>query len=183
MTLFDDPEPRAVFSDCGRFRYRLHRQLRQPTIDGWQRRVLFVMTNPSIADHEKPDPTTTRCIGFATALEASDLDIGNPFGLIATKSADLEKACKKAVDPLREVIGPENDKHLAAMASRAHIIIVAWGKRGTLLGRDRAVYDLLCRASDPRRIQALRLAEKTGIPEHPLYLPGSLRPVPWKGPR
>lgn len=133
LSLFD-PEPHAVFSDCGRFRYRLHRQLRTPTREGSERRVLFVMTNPSVAGHEMDDPTARRCIGFANALGASDLDVGNHFDLIATDSADLEKACKQALDPLREVIGPDNDQHLAAMASRARAKL--WSRNSTGRGLD-----------------------------------------------
>lgn len=55
-------------------------------------------------------------------------------------------------------------------------VVCGWGVKGELLQRGAAVRALLRGASIP--LHYLRLTQG-GHPEHPLYLPGALTPVPW----
>ena len=53
------PPRTAVLSEDGVYRYRLTIPIAErPTLAG---RMLFVMLNPSTADAEQDDPTTTAC--------------------------------------------------------------------------------------------------------------------------
>lgn len=149
----------AVISPCGLYRYRLGRRWGDgPT-------VMFLMLNPSRADAEKPDPTMTRCVGFAKAWGFGGLAIGNLFALRSTDPKELYRAD----DP----IGPENDDHLRAMAAEAGLIVGAWGNHGSLMGRYAAVREMF------PSMKILRLTS-IGHPSHPLYLPANLTPIDWE---
>lgn len=145
----------AVISDCGLYRYRLDRRW------GEGRPVAFVMLNPSTADGTQDDPTIRRCVGFARRLGAGALVVGNLYAWRATKPDDLWGA--------KDPIGPDNDRHLAAIAAEASDVIAAWGSHPTAHGRERPVADLQLAAMGRMPLWALRIT-KTGSPGHPLYI-------------
>lgn len=149
----------AVLSPCRTYRYRLTRC--------WQphgKQLAFIMLNPSTADEMVDDPTIRRCIGFAHRLGFASLTVGNLFAYRATDPADLRRA--------ENPIGPDNDRHLLAIADDAEMVICAWGAHGAHMGRGQAVRSLL-------RAPLWCLSRtKAGEPTHPLYLPGDLEPVP-----
>lgn len=58
--------------DC--YRYRLSR-----TWDKIQPHVLWVMMNPSVADHDGDDPTVAKCGRLARAWGYGDIYVGNTF--------------------------------------------------------------------------------------------------------
>jgi hypothetical protein len=149
----------AVFSPCCRYRYALWRQWGDSPDY-----AAVVGLNPSSADATADDPTIRRCIAFARDWGYGGLCMINLFAFRATRPAAL----LSAADP----VGPENDQWLRFCCATAGVIVAAWGRRGSLLGRDQAVRRLL------PPLQVLRLG-KTASPTHPLYLPGSLRPIPW----
>ena len=155
----------AVLSPCGLYRYRLWRAW------GTGPRCVFVCLNPSVADANQDDPTLRRLVGFARGWGHGRLDVVNLFGFRATKPRD----CFKAPDP----VGPDNDLHVAEAVRGAALVVVAWGANGHIRGRDREVLALLERESVVPH--ALRILA-SGQPEHPLYLPGSLRPQPYARP-
>ena len=72
----------AVFSDDMVYRYRLWR-----TWDPDLPTCLFIMLNPSTADHEQNDPTIRRCLDFAKQWGYGQLLVGNLFALRATDPA------------------------------------------------------------------------------------------------
>lgn len=149
----------AAFSPCRRYRYALWRQ--------WGDSADYaavVGLNPSTADATTDDPTIRRCIAFARHWGYGGLCMVNLFAFRATRP----DALLSPTDP----VGPENDQWLRFCCATAGVIVAAWGRRGGLLGRDQAVRELL------PPLQVLRLG-KTASPLHPLYLPGSLRPIPW----
>jgi hypothetical protein len=155
----------ATLSDCGRYRYGLGRAW------GPGGRVLFVMLNPSTAAHTADDPTLRRCLGFARAWEFGSLEVVNLFALRATDP----RALLDAADPA----GMENDRHLAMALARASLVVAAWGanvSKPTLRARrDVVVNALYVLGAKPHALRVL----PSGEPEHPLYLPKHLRPVPW----
>lgn len=142
----------AVFSPCGRYRYRLSREF--IVGDG---SVLFIMLNPSTADAERDDPSVRRCLGFARRWGFKELLVGNLFAWRATMPRELRRA--------NEPIGPDNDLHLAEMAWQANVIIAAWGTHGAYQGRDKEVARLLRK----HWVEHLGLTAG-GQPRHPLYL-------------
>ena len=130
---------------------------------GWKY-VQFICLNPSTADETKDDPTIRRCIAFAKSWGYGALCMTNLFAFRAT-------------DPRRMMghpnpVGCENDKWLVQISRTAGLIVAAWGTKGQFLGRDREVLKLL------DDLHYLRKT-KDGFPEHPLYLPQTLNPIPW----
>lgn len=164
----------AVISPCGLYRYRLDRPL--SSLTAGRGVVAFIMLNPSTADAEQDDPTIRRCLGFAWSLRAERLVVGNLFAFRATDPRKLTTYAGCA-DP----VGPDNDRHLAEIVAEADTVIAAWGSASKVhnLVKVRApvVRSIVEAAGKP--LHVLRLTRATGAPEHPLYLPGDLRPVPW----
>lgn len=168
----------AVFSPCGRYRYTLSRGPFTgllPT-ESAGRTVLFLMLNPSTADAREDDPTIRRCISFAKLWRFEHLTVGNLFAWRATDPAEL-RTCPAPV-------GAANSWHLEELMTEAHLVVAAWGAASkvppTLIGpRVRAVRELAEKAGKP--LHCIRRT-KGGQPEHPLYLPGDLTPVPWSPP-
>lgn len=153
------PPGGAVFSPCGRYRYRLWRR--------WApggECILWVMLNPSTACATEDDPTIRRCVGFAKAWGAHAMEVVNLFAWRATDPRELVRP----EDP----VGPANDEHILLASARASRTIVAWGADPFAVRRAKAVLE---RLSAP---QALALT-KSGAPRHPLYLRRDLVPRPY----
>ena len=154
----------ASFSPCRTYRYALWRNWGGllPGANGY---AMFVGLNPSTADETEDDPTIRRCIGFAKAWGYAGLCMTNLFAFRATDP----RVMKAATDP----VGEDNDWTLQITAETAGVVVAAWGAHGTHMGRADAVRRML------PSLHYLRLT-KDGHPGHPLYLPASLRPVPWQ---
>ena len=142
----------ATISDCGKFRYDLVREW-----DPGFPVVLFVMLNPSTADHEKDDPTVRRCLGFAKDWGFGTLVVCNLFAFRATDPRKL----RDQWDP----VGPANDRAIVAHAEMADEIVCAWGNNGSLWEQSASVKELLSSLS----VKCLGLT-KNGQPKHPLRL-------------
>lgn len=189
----------AVLSDDGVYRYSLSRSLdhlgAHETVasDGTpRRRCLFIMLNPSTADALKNDPTVEKCVKLARSARVMRgpglagsvsgvwevdvkghhvLDIGNLFAFRATSPIELRSASCRP-------IGPDNDRHLRELVARAHTVVLAWGKHGSLFGRDQEVLALL----EGKAVHCIR-ENMDGSPVHPLYQRDDSSFVPWVGKR
>src|SRR5258705_129238 len=107
----------AIISNCGTYRYRLERVLGpQP------KTCMFIMLNPSTADHVINDLTIKRCLGFAAACGCGRLLVGNLFAYRTTYPAEL----RRAVQPE----GSYNSRHLKKMCVESDLVIAAWGEDG-----------------------------------------------------
>ncbi|MBU8540210.1 DUF1643 domain-containing protein [Falsiroseomonas tokyonensis] len=148
--------------DC--YRYRLGRRW------GEGPSVLFIMMNPSTASAEADDATIAKVTKFAKRWGFGGLLIGNVHAYRCTDQTRLVEAS----DP----IGPDNDRHLRAMAAEAIQIVMAYGnpKIVPLRQRGPAVARMLIR--DGHELRALRVSA-AGVPWHPLYLPDDTIPKPW----
>ena len=151
MSAFDT----AVFSEDRRYRYLLRRR-----VGDSEKRVLFVMLNPSQADEERNDPTIRRCIGFARGWGFGVLEVVNLFAFMSTNP----KVLLEAEDP----VGSGNDGAIRTAMQSADFIVLAWGNNG-LLHEKRAteVTAMVRKAAQP---YCLGLTVK-GAPKHPLRLP------------
>lgn len=152
----------AEFSACRIWRYQLWRR--------WDEALPMMNViglNPSTADETKDDPTIRRCIGFARDWGFGSLYMTNLFAYSAT----LPKDMKKATAPT----GPENDQWIIKTAEMSGLVIAAWGRDGGFRERDRIVCHLLA----GHNLRCFRISEKTGRPEHPLYLPSELKTIPY----
>ena len=162
LKAFDEIHRDADISACTRYRYTLKRWW---NLDGpW---ATWIMLNPSTADASIDDRTIRKCTHYSKAIGMSGFTVVNLYAWRATDPDEL-KACE---DP----IGPENNWWIKTciLASKGPII-AAWGTAGGT--RADAVLKMLA----PREVQCLKIT-KDGHPQHPLYLPNSCRPIPWKG--
>jgi hypothetical protein len=125
---------------------------------------MFVGLNPSTADEVADDPTIRRCIRFAKEWGYSGLCMANLFAYRATDPREM----LAATDP----IGAENDRYLLEYAAGANLVIAAWGNHGNHGNRHTAVKQIL------PSLYCLKVT-RTGMPGHPLYLPQTLKPIPF----
>jgi hypothetical protein len=159
----------ARLSRCGAYRYHLWREW-----DSEKPRMLLIMLNPSLADHQRDDHTITKSIAIARNLGYGRLDVGNLAAFRSPHPAQL----KRAADP----VGPGNDRHLARMLSEADFVVCAWGANAEALpGRVPAVARLVRRAGVAT--YALKLTND-GHPSHPLargkgFIPITVQPIPF----
>lgn len=153
----------AVFSPCERYRYTLER-----IWDEGKPFANFICLNPSTATATKDDPTNRRCRGFAWDWGMGGMITTNVFGWRSTDPKGLK-------DP-EEPVGADNDRWIMEIASRAGVVVVAWGNHARLNSRSRDVARLLLDGG----IAATALAVNgSGEPKHPLYLSAELRPQPF----
>ena len=112
---------KAIISDCGKYRYELHREW-----DISKGKVLFIMLNPSTADGLNNDLTTIRCINFAKKWGYGGIMIGNIYPFRAKRPKDLKKwvrDCKHS----KRFQNWINYRHIMSMVEQADIIVCAWG--------------------------------------------------------
>lgn len=154
----------AEVSDCERYRYTLERAWASDP-----RYLLWVMLNPSTADAYKDDPTIRRCVGFAKAMGYTGILVGNLYALRSPNP----KALRRPPGWI-DVVGPENNRWLRKLASRAERVICAWGQPGPDANRWQDVRALLL----PHMTYAMGFT-KGGHPRHPLMLPNATKAEAW----
>lgn len=169
-------EPNAIISACGKYRYKLTRQ-----VGPGNRTATFIMLNPSTADASNDDPTIRRCIGFARQWGCGRLLVLNLFAVRATDPVDM----KKADDP----VGPDNkewfdcslrDLGKPFAAYGLGPVVCGWGVHGSYMDQDLTVLGWLeALGMEPR---ALGIT-KEGHPKHPLYLSSASALIPFAGRR
>lgn len=160
----------CILSDCGTYRYRLWRE--------WDRTrptLVFLMLNPSTADHLADDQTIARCTTRAVGGKFGRLDVVNLFPLRATDPDEL-LTHPDPVGPMRGSI-TANGVILDAI-DQAHTVICAWGAHAAAGPRAAEVMRLLGMAGMRNRLYHLGL-NKDGSPKHPLYIAASTRPKPF----
>ncbi|ARR57253.1 hypothetical protein HY78_18905 [Rhizorhabdus wittichii DC-6] len=160
----------AIISPCGQYRYRLDR-------DGpGHGATAIIMVNPSTADAENDDATIRKLRGFGARHGWGRLIVGNLF---AFRSTDV-RALATAPDP----IGHDNGYRLAEIFLDADRVIFAWGPTSKLPSRLRDRWREVDRLARAMHTEPMSLGEpaKDGHPCHPLMLPYSRQPQPWRRP-
>ena len=127
----------------------------------------IVGANPSTADADKDDATSTKLVRFVRDWGYPGYDL---FNVGAGRATD-PKDWRAMADPF----GPDNDFYLS-MAAQYPLIVVAWGNIPTPAEAARAVatlrsYDcvLWCLGTNAN-----------GSPKHPLYVPYDTPLRPWR---
>ena len=143
------------FNPSRSHRYTLFRYWAEPT-----RYCAFIGMNPSGADESQLDRTVNRCCEFAKRWGYPSLYMLNAFGLRATNPKELYESA----DP----VGPENDRWIAEIASRADRVVVAWGTPGSHLGRAEQVEAILRKVCRTEKVLCFG-RNQNGTPVHPLY--------------
>jgi len=128
--------------------------------------MCFLMLNPSTADEVKNDPTVERCERRARATTGvGGLEVINIFAYCATDPEEM----KAQPDP----VGPDNDKHILEAATKAQMVICAWGKHGQHMNRGRQVAEMLAKSGI--EMYCLKV-NCDGFPAHPLYIGYDVKP-------
>lgn len=159
----------AVISPCGRYRYRLERDV----MPYRGHVVAFFGVNPSTADALAEDATTRKWAGFCRKNGWRRYIAGNPFAFRATNVKELAGMS----DPM----GPDNFRHIMQIIADADILVPCWGSRNKipkelhhhLLRLKRVILD----SGKPVRIFGLT---KSGDPMHPLMLGYDTPLVEWR---
>lgn len=149
-------EKGAYISEDLQHRYRLWR-----IWDKDKPSVMFIMLNPSTADHKDDDPTIRRCINYAKAWGYGSLYVGNLYSFRTSSPKELRSS-----DNYHMTI--KNFQHLKEMAQECEEVICAWGN-----DQGRPIY--IFGRFPARKLRYLKLSQK-GIPMHPLYLKKELTP-------
>lgn len=175
----------ARLSDCRRYRYTLTRLWD----DEAQRRVCWIMLNPSTADADQDDATIRRCTAFSTSWGYGSLIVVNLWPLRATNPNDLRPfvAWDKSQDwHARDQIYYVNLPIVLEAAHESAIAIAAWGAQANRLdcGYVDHVVEELTHGDCPAGWAGLFCLGRTkdGSPRHPLYAKGDLQPVPFSAP-
>ena len=164
-TMGDLDREHVALSECGRYRYALHRDI----ATGNDRSCLFIMLNPSTADGTRDDPTIRRCKSFAARLGCDHLYVANLFAFRTPHPSALMADGVGDGD----IVGPDNRDWIDRLADvvthrdrHAGPIICAWGNHGTYIRQDETVLGWL----DDYHLWRLGRTGQ-GAPAHPLYLP------------
>ncbi len=160
----------AIFSDCGRYRYRLEREGKGGGA------TAIIMVNPSTADALRDDHTIRKLRGFGERYEWGTLIVGNIFALRATDVTELGRV----TDP----VGPLNSRNIARIMSAADRVVFAWGPLAKQPRRWRYLWRDVNYAARKAGHQPLALGAPCadGQPAHPLMLSYDRAPQPWEAP-
>lgn len=157
----------ACYSRCETHRFSLTIRFDDsvPTL------VQFVGLNPSTATELKDDRTVRRCKDFARKWGYGGMVMTNAFSFRSTSPQGI----KTGSIPFEE----QNDSYLSYWAGSdlVKLIVVGWGNHCRWLDRDKRVLKLLEPHSE--KLHCLKI-NQGGVPAHPLYQPGSLKPSPFK---
>jgi hypothetical protein len=157
----------AALSEDGVYRYDLSRtwEIGKPC-------VVWIMLNPSTADHLVEDATIRKCMAFAKAWGYGGIVVRNLFAYRATDPKVLAKLDRETA------IGPDNNRYLAGLSyfRPQNITVCAWGAHGDLHTRAGEVLKILAQRGPVYHLGMT----KGGHPRHPLYLPGITTPSNWR---
>ena len=118
----------AQISSCGSYRFTLER--RWGNADENSPYVNWIMLNPSVADHERDDPTIRRCRRFTSEWGYSRLVVTNLYPLITPYPPECRAFAEwrhRQDWHSRDVIHHQNLPIVEQVATDADCIIVAWG--------------------------------------------------------
>lgn len=174
----------AILSGCRTYRWYLWRTAAiqitpvvgspfdRPPPKAGDRRLCFIMLNPSTADATTDDPTARRVLSFTRQLLFDAVDVVNLFALRGTDPRTIRR---------HESSGdPENLEWIRCVANAADQVICAWGAHGVHQGRGAQVLRMLWDEGIATMALALtkELVKGRRQPRHPLYLPALPENVP-----
>lgn len=130
--------------------------------------IIWIMMNPSTADHRKNDPTILKVIRYSTKWGYGAVLVLNIYAFRSSRPENLPQVMKDAV-------GWRNDWWIRTMftfAKKMKVpVVCAWGvKHG-----DRGCQVRRIAADIGLRLQCLEVA-LNGEPKHPRFLSENLRP-------
>jgi hypothetical protein len=161
----------AILSDCGKYRYRLERDV---CMEGPV--FAFFGVNPSTADATADDATVRKWAGFVKRWGGARFIVGNVFAYRATDVREL-------VNDALPAFSLEQQKHLRAIASDADVLVPCWGNRSKVPAERRHHFDnvlhLLRQTGKPIKAFGFTMS---GDPLHPLMLGYDTKLIDWTTP-
>ncbi len=159
---------KATFSPCERYRYSLRISWfdEEAQVCNTQGDLFFLCLNPSTADENQDDNTLRRVKAYAHRWGFAAVTMLNIFAWRSTDPRGL-------IGP-EDPVGPENTIEFLQEITAGGKIVGGWGNWGAnpiLAPRARAIMTAI-------PMHCLRKTNK-GQPEHPLYLPKELEPIPF----
>jgi len=144
----------AIFSSDKIYRYFLSRKTGIPG----NKKLIWIMLNPSTADAFKLDPTVIRCFVRSKRHSANEMIILNLFGFRSPYPKDLYT--------IEDPIGPDNDEIIASSLQGNNVTLVcAWGSHKLVHERSLELWSRLVDIS-----KYCLGTTKTGQPKHPLHV-------------
>lgn len=137
------------------YRYTLNRRW------GPGPRLLWIMLNPSMADHRHDDPTIRRVRAFSEEQGYHAFVVANLFARRATKPDELRPLS------LEDRIGPLNDRWLVRLFQRHTQAVAAWGSSPIQIKRGVQVEGMA--GLEGCNLLALGFSQQ-GFPRHPLFV-------------
>lgn len=169
--VYEPPLAGANISPCGKYRWSLWRRFRETG-----KKILWLMLNPSTADHVDDDATIRRLIGFSKREGAALMVVCNLFAYRTTYPKELKESLKTQDDLPFET----NFAHIQTQIDMADMCIVAWGNGGDIQDMARKLYGRL-RVSSADKVRFMCLGvTKSGQPKHPLRLSAKTALVPFE---
>lgn len=150
----------------GPYRYCLRRDL-DHQLGQKNRRMVWVMLNPSTADATRDDATIRRVMTFTRRDGFNCAVVINLFALVATDP----RALLAHPDP----VGPDNDLWIERQMEGSARVVVAWG--ATRFATERGRW-FAHRFGASRRLWCLGTTDR-GAPRHPLFVPSVTPMVEW----
>lgn len=164
----------AIISSCGKYRYRLERDVQD---DG--KVFAFFGINPSTADASLDDATVRKWRGFTQRNGGRRFIVGNAFAYRATDVRELGALS------LDDALGAEHWEHWAAICKEADVLVPCWGSSFKVPQQHRCGLRALgyfiagCAASMGKPMLHFGLTAN-GDPKHPLMLGYDTPLTPWR---
>lgn len=156
----------AVISECGKYRYRLSRE-----VQAEGKTFAFFGINPSTADASIDDPTVKKWKGFSLRNGAARFLVGNVFSY---RSTDVRALATVAAE------GDEHWPHIFKIIEDADVLIPCWGSREKVPPRLRPYIDDLLNEIVSSGKPVFHFGKTaSGDPKHPLMLGYSTPLLPW----
>lgn len=105
----------AIISPCGKYRYRLDRDVQPEGLV-----FAYFGVNPSTADAVVDDPTVKKWLGFTQRKGGRKFIVGNVF---AYRSTDVKQLRVTGDD----LFGPDWGLHMSAIIQEADVLVPCWG--------------------------------------------------------
>ena len=158
-------------SDDGLHRYWLRREL-EGGLFSRRRTVVWVMLNPSTADHAADDPTMRRVIAFSRDMPVDQLEVVNLFSFRTPDPAALWRVPGRDGDPA-------NLDTIRSTCKAAALVVVAWGAAADRApGRVRTVSAMLTSLEPMPPVFCLGYTQGHQ-PRHPLFLEAGTKLERW----
>ncbi len=158
ITTLGTDDAGAVFSEPNHdYRYLLWRRLSTVV----KETCLFIMLNPSVANHQRLDPTVSKCIHWTKEWGFGRIEVANIFAYVSTDPMPI----KKGYD---WIVGPHNDEYIGEAIDRAARVVVAWGANGTVMERGQVIIEML--RERQRSAYCFGVTKGNNQPRHPLYI-------------